>query len=212
MATPSSHMWYVSAAGGVWGPYEEARVAAFVSEGRVSADTLVSPWAQGPFAPAADSAEFTPLFKALATRPASPHPLTRRVAPTAALMPDRPAPARVAAQAIAIASVATLRDPEPVAVRSDAALRPLLVWAQLSAQTSAAFQAALTSVGPGVAIRPGLWLVQARTGAAALRNRLSRHLGATDALLVVEATADQAAWFNLDPERDRELRRLWNGS
>ena len=63
-----------------------------------------------------------------------------------------------------------------------------------------------------MAIRPGLWLVQARTNASTLRNLLSRRLGEADALLVVEAPLEQAAWFNLEPARDRELRRMWTGA
>ncbi len=201
MAAPSSHMWYVKAAGGVWGPYPGDRISAFVAEGRVRADTPVSPWAQGPFASAADSAEFAPLFLPADPAP-SPPPQRARTAAAAApapLMPNRPAPVLAP----------DVREAEPAAAHPAAALRPLLVWAQLSASSMGAFQAALQTVGPGAAIRPGLWLVQGRLSAAALRNRLSRHLSATDVLLVVQAPRDQAAWFNLDPDRDRELRRVW---
>ena len=58
-------------------------------------------------------------------------------------------------------------------------------------------------------IRPGVWLLRAAMTPSALRNALSRRLGAADVLLVVEAPLAQAAWFNLDGEADRALRSLW---
>ena len=189
MTAASSHMWYVKAAGGVWGPYPEARMSAFVGEGRVRADTPVSPWAQGPFAPAAANLEFTRLFEAKAT------PAVREASAVRSFA-SGPAPATQITTAISAPAQA-------------AVLRPLLVWAALSVQSTAAFHAALAATGAGVTIRPGLWLVRARIGASALRNQLSRTLSGADALLVVEVPLEQAAWFNLDPARDRELRRLW---
>ena len=54
-----------------------------------------------------------------------------------------------------------------------------------------------------------LWLVRARTGASALRNALTRRIGSDDALMVVEAPLEQAAWFNLAGDADRTMRQLW---
>ena len=197
MAAPSSHMWYVKAAGGVWGPYPEARLVAFVAEGRVSATTPVSPWAAGPFQPAAANAEFHPLFE----------PRPPAVAPAPA--PTAPAPRTVGSAALAVPPEREV-EPAPALLADAGPARPVLVWAQLSAASAPNFLAILGAAGPGVTIRPGLWLVQARTNAATLRNLLSRRLGEADALLVIEAPLDQVAWFNLDPARDRELRRLWS--
>ncbi len=201
MAAPSSHMWYVRAAGGVWGPYPEARIASFVAEGRVSATTPVSPWAAGPFQPAASNAEFKPLFEqpARAETPVAPAALAAAGGGAAALMTPAALPEREP-------------EPTPAVLADTGPARPVLVWAQLSAASAPNFLAILGAAGPGVTIRPGLWLVQARTNAATLRNLLSRRLSDADALLVVEAPLEQAAWFNLEPSRDRELRRLWSAT
>ena len=199
MAVPSSHMWYVKAAGGVWGPYPEARITAFVTEGRVSAATPVSPWAAGPFEPAGANAEFRPLFDARAAPPAAPSTTAR------------PSSLTAGSTALALAPLPNREVVPAPAILADAGpARPVLVWAQLSASSAPNFLAILGAAGPGVTIRPGLWLVQARTNAATLRNVLSRRLGEADALLVIEAPLEQVAWFNLDPARDRELRRLWS--
>ncbi len=207
MADPSSHMWYVKAAGGVWGPYPEARVAGFVAEGRVGPGTAVSPWAAGPFAPAEASAEFAPLFKPGAAEAAASAPASIQ-----APRPTASGSLALAVQPSPQAAHAPAAIPEAAAAAHAGPLRALLVWAQLSGPVAKDFGTALGGFGPTLAIRPGLWLVQARTGAANLRNLLSRRLGAEDALLVVEAPLDHAAWFNLDPARDRELRKLWGAA
>ena len=85
------------------------------------------------------------------------------------------------------------------------------MFAELASVAPAAFQAALGRLGRCAQVRPGLWLLRAPIGAAALRNMLSSRLAASDTLLVVEAPLDHAAWFNLAPSSDRELRRLWAG-
>ena len=186
MAEPSSHMWYVKAAGGVWGPYPEARLHTFVAEGRVTADTPVSPWAEGPFAAASGSAEFAERISA-AKRPQA--------------RPSEPAPAR-----------SLVVQPQPQALRPAPDTGPtqaVLIWARVAEASAPKFLAELAALGHGITLQPGLWLVQARGGASTLRNRLSRSLGPTDTLLVVQAPLERAAWFNLDPTRDRQVRRLW---
>ena len=155
----------------------------------------VSPWAAGPFQPAAANAEFQPLFE--------PEP------PAVVPAPASPALRTVDSAALAILPEREV-EPTPALLADAGPARPVLVWAQLSAASAPNFLAILGAAGPGVTIRPGLWLVQARTNAATLRNLLSRRLGEADALLVIEAPLDQVAWFNLDPARDRELRRLWS--
>ena len=182
MAAPSPalapHLWYVHAAGRAWGPYTEARMAAFVAEGRVTAATPVSPWGAGPYAPAGE---------AMIQAARSPQP---------AVAPE-PAAARAVAAVVA---------PAPAGP-----IRPLLVFVTLTATGAARFQTALASFGPWALLRPGLWLVQARTDAAGLRNALSRGLAGPESLLVVEAPLDRAAWFNLGQSAERELRQFWGG-
>ena len=96
---------------------------------------------------------------------------------------------------------------EPLSVKPS--LRPLLVMTDADAETLTGFEVALQGHGEAVRVRSGLWLVRAGASAAALRNTLSRSLRATDTLMVVEAPLAGAAWFNLDGQTDRALRRLW---
>lgn len=173
-------VWFVQSAGKVWGPYPQARLEAFVAEGRVAAETPVARTPGGPFEPARWQARLQTLFA-----PAAKDPPRRA--------PAQPADHVAASQAAAAT-----------------AARPLLVWAALKSHETDGFEALLGAHGPVVRIAPGrLWLVRARVGPAALRNTLTRRIGGGDALMVVEAPIDQAAWFNLDGETDRALRQLW---
>ena len=166
--------WFVQAAGKVWGPYPEARIEAFVAEGRVAAETLLGTTAEGPFHPAARHARLLRLFSDAADAPEAP------------AAPTEPAPSYALVQA-----------------------RPLMVWAGLKSQTPERFEQVVAAHGPFVRAGAGLWLVRTRMGPQALRNALTRRLGPDDSLMVLEASLDHAAWFNLDGDADRTLRLLW---
>ena len=90
-----------------------------------------------------------------------------------------------------------------------AAHRPLLVVCDAPEAALPALEAALGGCGEVVRIRPGLWLVRAREAAAPVRNALSRQLRGGAMLLVVEAPLSAAAWYALEGDTDRALRRLW---
>jgi hypothetical protein len=176
-------VWYVYAQERAWGPYSEARVEAFVDEGRVAPSTLIAEDPEGPFTPAGEAEALGHLF-----RPQSP---TSGGARTLAPEPSD-------------------RYGDPIH-QQPGAPRPLLVFANLGAMDMATFEAALGIHGPFERIGRGLWLVRARLGAAGLRNALSRRMRGGDALLVVESSLEQAAWFNLDQAEERRLRDLWLG-
>jgi hypothetical protein len=99
---------------------------------------------------------------------------------------------------------------QPAPVRSPET-PPEPVWAELVSLSADQFEALLARHGAVVAIRPTVWLVQARRDPAALRNVLSRRLTGADALMIVHAPLDQAAWFNLDSAAERKLRQVWGG-
>jgi hypothetical protein len=196
--------WWVEAAGKVWGPYADARLADFAAEGRIGYQTPVSTSPEGPFLPASDQPELAALFPDAGPRPE----------PVVALQP-RPQPAAQPRPQPVVAETAPAPRPTPVsqtvqAVISDnPAGRALLVWASVSPSGVEAFEQLLAIHGPWVAMGPNLWLVKARMPAAGLRNALTRRLKGAEALLVAEASIAEAAWFNLDGPVDRAARQLW---
>jgi hypothetical protein len=102
-------------------------------------------------------------------------------------------------------------EPKSAGEAGSGALRALVVWADLKSLSAESFEALLKACGSVALIRPGLWLLKARQNPAAVRNSLSRRLGAADAMMVLEAPLDRAAWFNLGGG-ERALRHLWAGS
>lgn len=173
-------VWFIQAAGRVWGPYPNTRIASFVEEGRVAAETLVGVRPEGPFAPAAHQVRLRGLFGG--AEPA-----------------DEAAPVPVAAE------------PPSSAGAPGGSAQALLVFATLRGERADRLEALIGAHGPYVRVQPGLWLVRAPLSPASLRNVLTRRMEAADSVMVVGASADQAAWFNLDGEADRTLRQLWLG-
>lgn len=73
------------------------------------------------------------------------------------------------------------------------------------------FMAALESMGTVCDLAPGLWLVRTRFSAGVIRNTLSQTLERGDRFVVIDATRDRFAWFNLGPEVDVRIGKVWNG-
>jgi hypothetical protein len=179
------------------------RIARFVAEGRVTPHSLLSVEIDGPFHPASRWRGLAPLFHA-------PKFYHHQPAPIAEAEPaSRPTPTVQPKPATNPTPSPRLDTPQPAP--SPAPTRPLLVWADLVSLSVDRFETLIARYGVVVAIRPGVWLVQARCDAAALRNALSRRLTGADALVIVHAPLDQAAWFNLDSAAERTLRQVWGG-
>lgn len=87
----------------------------------------------------------------------------------------------------------------------------VFVHAEIFSGSWNAFMAALTSTGHICELAPGLWLVRTRLSAGVIRNTLSQTLERGDRFIVVDATRDRFAWFNLGPEADVKIGKVWNG-
>lgn len=92
---------------------------------------------------------------------------------------------------------------------SDARTANFVVIAHLSAESETGFVTSLAEFGDIERIAPGVWLLRAAATAAILRNELSHLLERNDKLLVVDASRDRTAWFNLGREADQRIRELW---
>lgn len=74
-----------------------------------------------------------------------------------------------------------------------------------------AFMAALEGMGAVCDMGPNLWLLRTCHSAGVIRNTLSQTLERGDHFVVIDATRDRLAWFNLGPEADAKISRTWNG-
>jgi hypothetical protein len=86
----------------------------------------------------------------------------------------------------------------------------VVVFAEIASGASTAFMASLEGMGHICELRPGFWLLRTHYSVGVLRNTLSQTLERGDRFVVVDASRDRLAWFNLGPEIDVRLARVWN--
>jgi GYF domain 2 len=87
----------------------------------------------------------------------------------------------------------------------------VFVHAEIFSGSWMGFMAALESMGFVCDLGPGLWLVRTRFTSGVIRNTLSQTLERGDRFVVIDATRDRLAWFNLGPEVDVRISKVWNG-
>jgi hypothetical protein len=102
-----------------------------------------------------------------------------------------------------------LRKPANANEADDAA--NVFVHAEIFSGAWMPFMAALESMGFVCDLGPGLWLVRTRFTSGVIRNTLSQTLERGDRFVVIDATRDRLAWFNLGPEVDVRIGKVWNG-
>jgi hypothetical protein len=86
----------------------------------------------------------------------------------------------------------------------------VFVQAEIFSGAWMAFMAALESMGAVCDLSPGLWLLRTSYSAGVIRNTLSQTLERGDRFVVIDATRDRFAWFNLGPEVDARINTVWN--
>jgi len=69
---------------------------------------------------------------------------------------------------------------------------------------------AIRNLGPSSRISRSCWLVKSERSAAAIRNALIPLMANADSLLVVDTSKSKLAWFNLGPEADSKIRKVWD--
>ena len=89
----------------------------------------------------------------------------------------------------------------------------LVVVADLKSGASRGFEQSLNKLGEVYRLNLQTWLLHTECTAGAVRNELVQHLGALDSLFVVDASrGGRSTWFNLGPEADAKIRKVWRRS
>jgi hypothetical protein len=109
-----------------------------------------------------------------------------------------------------ITALRGLRPPQP-SNDSQAEAANVFVHAEIISGSWNAFMAALEGMGSVCELSPGLWLVRTKFSAGIIRNTLSQTLERGDRFVAIDATRDRLAWFNLGPEIDVRIAKVWNG-
>ena len=84
-----------------------------------------------------------------------------------------------------------------------------VVIADIKSGKDTEFRRTLTAYGEVEAIKDGVWLLRGPTTASVMRNDLSHILDREDRLMIVDASRDRSAWFNLGSDADQNIRGLW---
>jgi hypothetical protein len=181
-----SDTWFVNVQGRAYGPYSDAQMEGFVSEGRLAAHSLITRAGETEFHAAGDEPAFATLFQ------------QQQKAVAEAIQPAEPA-------AAAISSFGR-HDVEPDAIVERA---HFIIVADMKSRSVQGLEEEIYNLGPAYAILPQVWLLATEHTVNAVRNLLIQKLGKLDVLFVVDAAHNKAAWFNFGPEADSRIRRIW---
>jgi hypothetical protein len=84
-----------------------------------------------------------------------------------------------------------------------------VVFIELKGGHSAELEAAIATLGPVHRVTPNLWLLSGSHTVGGLRNYIGQYLGPMDWMLVIDASQGRAGGFNMGPEMDAHIRRVW---
>ncbi len=112
-------------------------------------------------------------------------------------------------------SAKPMAEPTHKASAADTAQTPaevssnFIIVVDIRARSSTPFEAALNRLGTNFRLNPLVWLLHSDRSAGAIRNELVQHLGNTDSVFIADASKGKMAWFNLGPEADARIRKVW---
>lgn len=95
------------------------------------------------------------------------------------------------------------------AAQAEPASANFIVIADLRSRGSGPFESAMAKLGEAYRLNPLVWLLHSDKTAATIRNELTQHMGQSDNLFIVDANRGKTAWFNLGPEADAKIRKVW---
>ena len=188
--------WYVQVDNQAYGPYTEEQMQAFVSEGRVNENSLITNAPESGYFHAVAYDVFklwSGTGQAIAVGAE-----TQTYQLTTPYTPQYAVPEPV---------VAT---PEPSQAMSNAPTNVFLVMAEIRSGGAMEFLKALQSYGIAQRIGDTVWLLRSGTGVEQLRNALSQSLDRQDRLFILDSSANKTAWFNIGADLDKRIRELWD--
>lgn len=176
-------VWRINVSGQVYGPYTGHQIKAFALEGRIAPHSIVQAGEQGPWITAIDDPVLGQLF-------------VHKQLPAAQSIGQTSAHS-------ATAEGAQTSEHQPA---------NFVIVADIRSRASAPFEAAISRMGDHYRLNPVVWLLHTDRAAGNIRNELIQHLGQNDTLFIVDASRGKTAWFNLGPEPDAKIRRVWKRS
>ena len=175
--------WTISVGGRVYGPYNLEQMQGFHAENRLADHSMVARDGEEQFRPAGEDPELAHLFQH--------EPVAAAEQPTASAQPRRFG-ARVETEA------------------SGGQPTHFVVVADMKSRSISGLEEEIFSLGEAHRFGPQAWVLCSEGSINAIRNALVQKLGKLDTLFIVDTVHDKAAWFNLGPETDTRIRKMWS--
>jgi hypothetical protein len=153
----------------------------FVVEGRIAAHSIVASGDAGPWLAASDDPLLANLFM-------------RSVAREIDMQPQP--------KAQPVAERIYVTDAKPHGFN-------FIIIADIKSRSGYGFERELAKLGDNFRLNMQVFMLRSDFPISQVRNALVPHLGKTDSLLVVEANQSKSAWFNLGPQAEAHIRRVW---
>ncbi|HKY17862.1 MAG TPA: DUF4339 domain-containing protein [Rhizomicrobium sp.] len=177
-----ANSWTLSVGGHAYGPYTIEQMREFHAEQRLAPHSLVARPGQDDFRPAHEDPDLQALFQSAAEE---------AKIPSAEIVQ----PHRFGARA----------QPEAAAGSPGR----FVIVAEMKSGSTTGLEEEIFSLGSAHAVGPNAWILSSEASINAIRMALVQKLGKFDALFIVDAAHDKAAWFNFGPETESRIRKMW---
>ncbi|MBL4870388.1 MAG: DUF4339 domain-containing protein [Robiginitomaculum sp.] len=217
--------WYVNVQNQAYGPYSDAQMQGFVSEGRVNDQSIISNSPENGYYQAiaydifklwSGTGQSIAVGAETQTYPHtqgrqtyqqtahSPQPMTYNAQPAHSPAPTHNIPSSVP-EAIAETGP-VVQTPTEVQGKTNV----FLVMAEIRSEGAMGFLQALQGFGSAQRIGDTVWILRSASGVEKLRNVLSQALDRQDRLFILDSSANKTAWFNIGADLDHRIRELWS--
>lgn len=226
--------WYVNVQNQAYGPYSDAQMQGFVSEGRVNDQSIISNSPENGYyqavaydifklwsgtgqaiAVGAETQTYPQTHgrqtQARQTQSEQPYQqATHSPQPTHTTQPAHtPAPTHNTPTSVPEAITETapvLQTPTEAQGKTNV----FLVMAEIRSEGAMGFLQALQGFGSAQRIGDTVWILRSASGVEKLRNVLSQALDRQDRLFILDSSANKTAWFNIGADLDHRIRELWS--
>ena len=183
--------WCVNVAGRVYGPYTGQQILDFVREGRVAPHSIVRAGAEGPWITAIDDPFLVQFFVAETQR-------------------EQPVQAAATGAGVPVAATSQSHRRRASDLTEETKF-VIVVDVRGGGSGPVPLEHAIQSMGHAYRVTPNAWILRSKRSAGMIRNELTAHLGASDRLFVADTNNSKTAWFNLGPDADSRIRKVWAG-
>lgn len=187
--------WFAQVSGQIYGPYDDAQMQSFVSEGRITAQSMISNTPGSGFFQAVGYDVFSlwsGTGQALQAGGGYAQPAYAQ----------NPVQAQTPVRSSVQPAAQTPQAQEP-------ALAQCVIMAEIRSESLVTFLQRLQTFGRAERIGDTVWILKTAHNVQALRNSLSQSLTRQDRLFIVDSANNKTAWFNIGADLDNRIRGLW---